>query len=265
MGATTVPGVWVAGNVADAMAQVVMAAGAGLEVGALVNFDLINEDTDAAVAAHRADQEEFFESPGWERRYAAADPVWSGKVNPQLAAEASDLTPGRALDIGSGEGADAIWLASRGWSVTGLDFSRVALEKAATHAARAGVAERTDWRQVDVRTFDPASEPAGERWELVTSQFMHLPDGGMVDLTRRLGGAVALGGTLLVVGHHPDDHATGLRQGRHSFLFTPEDLMPALDPDVWEIEVAEVRSRTVTHDGRPMTVGDSVVRARRRA
>jgi thioredoxin reductase/SAM-dependent methyltransferase len=264
-GATAVPGVWVAGNVSDAMAQVISAAAAGLRVGAMVNADLIEEETQAAVSAHRVELVDLFEQPAWEDRYAARDAIWSGRVNPQLEAEAAGLEPGRALDVGSGEGADAIWLAKRGWSVTGIDFSAVALERAAAHAATAGVGGRTEWRHVDVRTFDPGPEGLGERWDLVTSQFMHLPDGGMVDLTRRLAGAVTPGGTLLVVGHHPEDLATGLRHGRRNFMFTPEDLVPALDPDAWEVEVVEVRPRTVAgSDGKPFTVGDSVLRARRR-
>ena len=97
---------------------------------------------------------------------------------------------------------------------------------------------------------------------------MHLPDGGMVDLTRRLASGVAPGGTLLVVGHHPDDLHTGLRHGRPDFMFTPQDLLPALD-EGWEVEVAEVRPRTVHGhdgpDGEPVTIRDSVLRARRRA
>lgn len=264
-GATAVPGVWVAGNVRDAMAQVVSSAATGLGVGAIVNADLITEQTQVAVCAHRAELADIFEQPAWEERYAAREAVWSGRVNPQLAVEAADLEPGRALDVGSGEGADAIWLAERGWSVTGLDFSTVALERAAAHAATAGVGERTEWRHVDVRTFDPGPEGTAERWDLVTSQFMHLPDGAMVDLTSRLAGAVARGGTLLVVGHHPHDLATGLRHGRPSFMFTPEDLKPALDVQAWEVEVAEVRPRTMAGpDGEPVTVNDSVLRARRR-
>ena len=104
----------------------------------------------------------------------------------------------------------------------------------------------------------------------VSSQFMHLPgtgpDGGMVGLTRGLAGAVAPGGTLLVVGHHPDDLSTSVRHGRRDFLFAPEDLVPALDPDHWTIEVAEVRCRTVEGaDGTPTSVRDSVLRACRRA
>ncbi|MEO5710157.1 MAG: bifunctional NAD(P)/FAD-dependent oxidoreductase/class I SAM-dependent methyltransferase [Nocardioidaceae bacterium] len=262
MGATAVPGLWVAGNVGDAMAQVVTSASAGLRAGAVVNYDLIDEDTRTAVHDQLEQKEDFFEQPAWEERYGARDAIWSGRVNPQLEVEVAGLEPGRALDIGSGEGADSIWLAAHGWTVTGLDFSTVALERAGSHAATAGVADRTAWRQVDVRTFDPTV--TDERWDLVTSQFMHLPDGGMVDLTRRLGDAVAPGGTLLVVGHHPDDLHTGLRHGQPSFMFTPQDLVPALD-DAWQVEVAEVRSRKADGpDGEVVTVRDSVLRARRR-
>jgi len=88
-----------------------------------------------------------------------------------------------------------------------------------------GVGDRVEVREVDVRTFDPGDE----RWDLVSSQFMHQPDDGMVDVVRRLVAAVAPGGTLLVVAHHPRDMATGLRHGHVSHLFTPEDLLPALD------------------------------------
>lgn len=264
-GATAVPGVWVAGNLSDAMAQVVSSAAVGLRVGAMINADLVEAEAHAAVATHCAELADLFEQPACEDRYAASDAVWSGRVNPQLAIETANLEPGRALDVGSGEGADAIWLADRGWLVTGIDFSTVALERAAKHAAAAGVSQRTEWRHVDVRTFDPGPEGSGEHWDLVTSQYMHLPDGGMVDLTRRLAGAVAPGGTLLVVGHHPDDLAAGLRHGRRDFMFTSEDLVPALDLEGWAVEVVEVRKRTVAGpDGEHVAASDSVLRARRR-
>ena len=103
-------------------------------------------------------------------------------VNAQLAAEAPSLAPGRALDIGCGEGGDAIWLASQGWAVTAVDFAEAALTRTAEHAREAGVGDRVDTRRVDVRSF----EPAGETWDLVTSHFFHLPDGGMPDVVRRL-------------------------------------------------------------------------------
>ncbi len=260
-GATSVPGVWAAGNVADPAAQVVVAAGAGLVAGAAINADLVEEDTAAAVEAARAP---WSEQPWWDQRYAGSGSVWSGHVNVQLAAEAADLPPARALDVGAGEGGDALWLARRGWEVTAFDFSPVALARAAGRAATEGLADRTTWRQLDVRGW----EPVEERWDLVTSHFLHLPDGGMSDVVRRLAAAVAPGGTLLVVGHHPDDLATGLRQGRREWLATPEDLLPALDPDEWDVELA-VRPRTEgghghEHGGPGVTVQDSVLRARRR-
>jgi cyclopropane fatty-acyl-phospholipid synthase-like methyltransferase len=176
-------------------------------------------------------------------------------------AEATGLAPGRALDVGSGEGADAIWLAARGWRVTGLDFSTVALEKAAGHAAAAGVGDRVEWCHADLRTW----RPDGPAYDLVTSQFMHQPDGAMTALVGRLAEAVAPGGTLLVVGHHPRDHATGLRHGVPDMLFTAEDLLPALDPAAWEVEAVETRPRQAPGpDGGTVTVHDAVLRARRR-
>jgi len=75
----------------------------------------------------------------WDRRYAEQDRMWSGQPNGALVAEVAGLDPGRALDVGCGEGADAIWLAERGWDVTALDVSGVALDRAAGHARDAGV------------------------------------------------------------------------------------------------------------------------------
>ncbi|NLE79096.1 MAG: NAD(P)/FAD-dependent oxidoreductase [Rhodococcus sp.] len=257
VGATAVPGLYAAGNVTDISMTLMAAAAHGNRVGAFVNAELAAEDADRAVADRRA---EMFEQPAWEERYSG-DRMWSGRVNPQLEAETASLPPGRALDVGCGEGADTVWLARRGWSVTAMDFAVAALEKTAAHAAEAGVVDRVTTVAADVRTWQPGEQ----RWDLVSSQFVHLPDGGMVDVTRRLGSAVAPGGTLLVVGHHPDDMATGLRHGHRSFLFTPESLLPALDDREWEIELCEARSRTAIHpqSGDEMTVRDSVLRARR--
>ena len=256
VGATSVPGLYAAGNTTDISMTLIGSAAHGNRVGAFINADLAAEDADRAADDRRA---EMFEQPAWEERYSG-ERVWSGNVNPQLEVEASSLASGRALDVGCGEGADTVWLAGRGWSVTALDFAVAALEKTAAHAAEAGVGDRVTTLHADVRTWLPGEE----RWDLVSSQFMHLPDGGMVDLTRRLGSAVAPGGTLLVVGHHPEDLATGLRHGHRSFLFTPESLIPALEDGQWEIEVCDVRSRTAVHpQAGEVTLRDSVLRARR--
>src|SRR5215207_11740883 len=166
-----------------------------------------HEYTDAEAAA-------MFEPPSWEERYSGDQKVWSGNPNPQLVAEASALTPGTALDVGCGEGGDVIWLAQHGWTVTGADFSANGLARAAQHAEEAGVADRTDWWQVDARAFDAG----GRSYDLVTTHFLHPPDAGMVDVTRRLAEAVAPGGHLLVVEHRP---RTVTRDGRTVEIHDP--------------------------------------------
>ena len=170
------------------------------------------------------------------------------------------------MDIGCGEGGDAIWLASQGWDVTAVDFADAALARTMTHAREAGVADRIETRRIDVRTF----APDGETWDLVTSHFFHLPDGGMPDVVRRLASAVAPGGTLLVVGHHPEDLETGLRHGHTTFMFTADELATSLpdclgDPTQFVVDVCETRPRTQAHPhtGEEIAVADAVLRARR--
>ena len=199
-----------------------------------------------------------FEPPAWDERYAGTQSVWSGNANAQLVAEVSRLTPGTALDVGCGEGGDVIWLAQQGWRATGADFSANGLERAARHAEEAGVADRVDWWRVDARTF--AAD--GRSYDLVTTHFLHPPDGAMVDATRRLCEAVAPGGHLLVVGHAPGEAFTHLSEGHRRAMWLAEDLTPALPADFEPLVVAQ-RPRTVTRDGRTMEVQDATLLARR--
>ncbi|RNI19854.1 class I SAM-dependent methyltransferase [Flexivirga caeni] len=212
------------------------------------------------------DDANYFEASAWQERYAGADSIWSGDPNPQLVAEASKLTPGTALDVGCGEGGDVIWLAQHGWHATGADFSSNGLARAAQHAAAAGVADRTDWWHVDAREFDArtrdGSAGTATVFDLVTTHFLHLPDGGMVDGVRRLAGAVAPGGHLLVVGHSPDGHFTELSGERRRAMFLAAELVPGL-PDGFEALVVEQRPRTVVRDGQRYDIADSTLLARR--
>ncbi|MFC6704517.1 class I SAM-dependent methyltransferase [Flexivirga alba] len=210
--------------------------------------------------AGKADDPDYFEASAWEDRYDGAESVWSGKPNPQLVAEASKLQPGSALDVGCGEGGDVIWLAQQGWQVTGADFSAKGLVRAAQHAEQAGVTDRTDWWQVDAREF----EAAGRSYDLVTSHFLHLPDGRMVEAVGRLAGAVNPGGHLLVVGHSPAAHFAELSESKRRAMFLAKDLVPGL-PDDFEVVVAEQRPRSVVRDGRTIDIDDSTLLARRRA
>ncbi|MDX6349032.1 MAG: hypothetical protein QOF84_3822, partial [Streptomyces sp.] len=91
----------------------------------------------------------------WDDRYAQNQRMWSGAPNAALVREVSDLAPGTALDLGCGEGGDAIWLARRGWRVTATDISGIALDRAAGHAAAAGVADRIDWQRHDLAESFP--------------------------------------------------------------------------------------------------------------
>jgi len=201
---------------------------------------------------------DFFEPAGWEERYAGEETMWSGRPNPQLVAEASGLTPGTALDVGCGEGGDVVWLAQQGWRVTGADFSANGLARAARHAEAAGVADRTEWWQVDARTF--AAD--GRSYDLVTTHFLHPPDTGMVAVTGRLAEAVAPGGHLLVVGHAPSDLHTALTASHRAAMWLAEDLVPGL-PDGFEVLVVEQRPRTTVRDGETVHTHDSTLLARR--
>jgi hypothetical protein len=125
------------------------------------------------------------------------------------------------------------------------------------------VAERIKWVHADLRRQPPAEGP----YDLVSSQFMHLPSEDRRDLFARLAAAVAPGGTLLIVGHHPSDlHTTAHRMHFPDMMYTGEEVAAALDPAGWEVVVAEARPRAaVDPEGREITIHDAVLRARRRA
>ena len=207
--------------------------------------------------------EEQFGKAFWDDRYRSAHALWSGNPNRHLVAEADGLPPGTVLDAGAGEGADAIWLARRGWRVTAVDISAVALERAAGHAAKEDgtVAERIEWRREDLREWVPPQRA----YDLVTAQYLHVPTVTRRVLVARLAAAVADGGTLLFVGPHPLDLETTMPRPRQPELFfTGDDLAADLGGDGWKI-VTNVAAphETTDPEGRPVVVHDTVFRARR--
>jgi SAM-dependent methyltransferase len=198
----------------------------------------------------------------WNERYRSSSRVWSGRPNPHLVAEVAGLAPGRALEVGCGEGADAVWLAGRGWDVVAADISSVAITRAAEHARRAdpAAAGRIEWRRVDLVQRPP--EPGA--FDLVSAQFMQLPPEPRARLFAGLGAAVRPGGALLVVGHHPSDLTTGVRRPRvPDVLYTPDEVAALLDDD-FSIALSEARPRpAATPEGEEVTVHDSVLLALR--
>lgn len=195
------------------------------------------------------------DSAEWDARYGEA-PIWSGDPNGGLVAEVADLPAGRALDVGCGEGADAVWLARRGWSVTGLDVSKVALDRAAGHAADAGVA--VTWLHSGLVEADL---PGGS-FDLVSAQYPALLRTPGQDAERALLAAVAPGGVLIVVHHAagPDSSETGFERARYVL---PEQVAAALDDD-WAVEVDETRPRVAPSGGAGAHHVDDVVLVARR-
>ncbi len=199
----------------------------------------------------------------WDNRYRSADQVWSGRPNVYLVSDLGEVPPGRALDVGAGEGADAIWLAERGWMVTAADVSSVALERGRQQAEARGddIAGRITWMHLDVLT-DPL--PDGP-FDLISVQFMHLPPEDRTPLFRRCIDAVAPGGWLQIVAHHPSDLDTSVRRPRAPELFYAADEIAELLDDDWTVVAADARPRSATDpEGATVTVHDTVLVATRR-
>jgi SAM-dependent methyltransferase len=194
----------------------------------------------------------------WDGRYADRERLWSGQPNGALVAEVADLKPGRVLDVGCGEGADAIWLASSGWDVTALEVSGVALERAAGHAREAGVTIRWVHAELEQAPIAPAS------FDLVSAQYPALLRSPDATAERALLGAVAPGGVLLLVHHAGMDTQQLQDNGFDPADYVWPSMIGALLDDDWEVEVDEQRPRIAPDGGAGAHhAEDLVLRARR--
>lgn len=206
---------------------------------------------------HHHAPENYDTAESWDARYGEVAQRWSGHANSALVAAVSDLTPGTVLEVGCGEGADAIWLARRGWDVTALDISEVAVTRA---RAAAGDLPIT-WVVADL-----AGDPPAGVFDLVSLQYPALRKGSDDAVVGAILNAVAPGGRLLVVGHDvaavrahhrmpagldPDDYVL------------PDDIALRLDHG-WTIEVHETRARLQPPGYDGPNIPDNVLLARRR-
>ncbi len=191
----------------------------------------------------------------WDEKYLTQDRLWSGAPNGALLVEAAGLPPGQALDLGCGEGGDALWLAGRGWLVTAVDISRVALERAAAAAGEAKVS----WTHGDIT----ASPPPAATFDLVSALYFPLPRSAPGAL-RSLIAAVAPGGTLLVVGHDLDGahHHHLDPEFDPDAYYRPDEVAEALDGS-WTIQVNETRPRVSPAPPGSGHVADVVLKARK--
>ncbi len=195
----------------------------------------------------------------WDRRYADTELLWSQEANRFLVQEVESLSPGRAIDLGAGEGRNAMWLAARGWRVTAVDFSSIALEKARRLAVERGLT--VEWIGADLRRYTPRARA----FDLVLVIYMHpLPPerGALMHLAA---GALAAGGTLLVVGHDRTnlEHGVGGPQDPER-LFSAEDIVADL-ADVVDLRVVRAQRvpRPVATDTGERNAIDVLVRVER--
>jgi len=190
----------------------------------------------------------------WDRRYAAVENLWSAKPNCVLVAEVAALEPGRALDLACGEGQNAIWLAERGWRVRGVDYSPVAIAKARARAEREGA--DVDFVEDDLLRHEPE---AGE-YDLVLLLYLHVPAEERSSVLGRATGALAPGGTFLLLGHDLLNLTKGVGgPSDPGLLYTPDDIVAELDG--LAIEKAERVLRDAPDADRPAI--DVLVRASR--
>jgi SAM-dependent methyltransferase len=196
----------------------------------------------------------------WDARYLERDgAIWSGRPNGRLVAEAIALDPGRALEIGCGEGADAIWLAQRGWTVTAIDVSEVAIRRAREASDRVGAS--VDWICGNALA---TPFPAGS-FDLVSMQYPALPKAAGEAAVRRLLGTVRKGALLLAVYHDLDEeHLEHMKsRGVDPADYVSADEIARLVGDAFTVELHAIEPRI---DPPPGTahIADVVLRARRR-
>lgn len=197
----------------------------------------------------------------WDEMYRGRDRSRHGEPHPYLREALASVTPGRALEIGCGDHGTAVWLAARGWKVTAVDVSGVALEAAAERAERAGVSSRITWQRADLRDWTTQ-----ETFDLVAAFFLHTPlELNCAAVLARVAGQTRKHGTLLCVGHYTlppwawDPDAT---EG----LLCASELATALGTHApeWRTLFADELPRTVTScDGQSSTVVDAVLHVAR--
>lgn len=199
---------------------------------------------------------QVFDAAFWDRKYSHHQGPWDGEPNAVLAESLDTLTPGTALDLGCGEGADALWLAKRGWKVTAVDVSQVGLDR----ARAADTEQQVTWLQADMYHW----EPPVEAFDLVSAHYVHMPPAERAGIFGRLGRATRPGGMILVVAHHPSDLETQVgRPPIPDLYFTAEEVV-ALLPGQWEVIEGGTRPHAVTNrEGQTLTIQDMVLKARR--
>jgi SAM-dependent methyltransferase len=254
MGATAVDGVFAAGSITDPGQQVLSAAAHGSRVGGAVAISLAAEDVKLAARPSGTVAD-------WDHRYSS-ERIWSGNPNGSLVAEVADLAAGRALDVGAGEGGDAIWLAEKGWKVTASDISPRALDRIRAEADRRGLPVACAWADAN------AGQPfAREGFDLVCAAYASIPRTPDLRGVHNVIEAVAPGGTLVILSHDLDAMRDPAHQHRpfdpDAYLHVEDFAAVLKDAPGWTIESHEKRARPAGSASAAHHADDQVLRARR--
>jgi thioredoxin reductase/SAM-dependent methyltransferase len=254
LGATSVDGIYAAGNITDPSMQVLQAAAHGSRIGGTVAFSLADEDLRTASRPSGSAMD-------WDHRYSG-EPMWSGNPNGSLVAEVARMTAGRALDVGAGEGGDALWLAEHGWNVTASDISSRALDRVQNEATRRSL--QVNCQRADANALEPF---AHEGFDLVSACYASIPrtpDRRGVD---NILDAVAPGGTLVIISHDLE----AMRDAQHhrrpfdpdAYLRIDDFLAVIKDRPGWTVDVNDKRPRPAGAASGAHHIDDLVLRARR--
>ncbi|MEP7180086.1 MAG: class I SAM-dependent methyltransferase [Pseudonocardiales bacterium] len=193
----------------------------------------------------------------WDERYRSSELVWGTTPNRWVESELGGLPPGRALDVACGEGRNALWLAARGWRVSALDFSAVALDKGRLLESRQAGAAPVDWVRADAASYRPA-EPV----DLALLCYLHLPRADWLAALSAAAEALGPGGTLLVIGHDTTNIEAGMGGPQDpAVLFTAAEVVADLAGTDLVVDRAEAVHRPV--DGAERPAIDALVRAHR--
>lgn len=192
----------------------------------------------------------------WDARYRDAELLWAAEPNRFVEAELDGVAPQRALDVGCGEGRNAVWLAERGWRVTAVDFSAVAVDKGRAFAVSRGV--EIDWLVEDLTVW----QPPRLAFDAVVIAYLHLPTEPFAEILRGAAAAVAPGGLLVAVGHDRDNAEHGYGGPPDPSVLWDVDTLTGLVAGL-TVERAEQVTRTVATDEGTRTAIDALLRARR--
>ena len=199
-----------------------------------------------------------FDKNYWESHWDGTHGSSGLPAHPALNTELTDLRPGTAIDAGSGEGAEATWLAAHGWAVTAVDISAHAVTRAAANTTSDTGDGSVAWVEADLTEWAP-----DQQVDLVTTFYAH-PAMPQLAFYERISEWVAPRGTLLIVGHNRDDRNSHSHGHPENAVATPEQVRDILDPMDWIIRTAEIRKRVVTPRGDALvTLTDLIIRAQR--